>query len=181
MTQENNPHCLSISDKIIHSILLRETTISLFMNVTISSAFAWFVILRIRPAQLVEFYNVILDLIITSFMIVFVPSVLRGTMMKQRIKKGLIPQFRYETPADNLLVFTSVRLLPKGVIFRALILGILALVIIMPISVLLLTVLGFQTLTINQFFFFKITVGSILALMFTPPLLLNSLALREQI
>ena len=144
--------------------LIRETLVSVVINTALSLAFFLLVFGRRDPVTVWGVGNYVFDFIPQSFMIALMSTLVPGLLAIRRRRAGLVE--RTAPP----------KWLPRRLVPRALVAGLLAAVIGTGVVAILLGALGLQTLEWTLALAFKLAYGGTLAAVVTPPTLRAALA-----
>jgi hypothetical protein len=153
------------------SFFIRETVIAMVINALMCFAMT-FVAFR-SQTQIILWGSggLFLDLIPTIFMPIFCMAVIITPTLRKRIEKGTAPRAPWQRRDHALL-----RLLPVASIFRAVIIGLCGLFLLLPITTGLLSLFKIFPLSLNEVLVFKICFGALMGVLITPFILIGAMA-----
>ncbi len=160
--------------KLMHihkSFFIRETVIAMVINALICFAMT-FVAFR-SQAQIMLWGpgGLFLDLIPTIFMPIFCMALIITPTMRKRIEKGMAPRAPWQRKDHALL-----RLLPVTSIFRAVIIGLFGLLLLLPITTGLLSTIKIFPLSLYEVLVFKICFGALMGVLIAPFIVIGAMA-----
>ena len=151
--------------------LMKETIIAIIINTSISFVVTF---LMFRSQNAIMFWGkggLFFDLIPTIFFMTFCMTAAMTPITRGRILKGTAPAVPWHRSEHTIL-----RFLPGTFIVRALVIGIVALLILLPVSTGLLTYLKEFPVSFKEMLVFKTYYGALIGLFFTPIIILGAMA-----
>ena len=148
-----------------------ETAISVFLNVLVSAAFAWFPFHGADYVPLWGPFGIAVDLVPTTFMITLMVSIALTLITRRRVRAGQVPALN-----PTAISYPGFRWLPRQVVWRAVALAMTLTVVLVLGFVALFVVAGVDRLPFDRFFLFKLIYGGLLAILVTPFILAAALA-----
>ena len=149
----------------MHSAYIKlETIISMVINTLFCAVFAWFPFRGVEAVPLWGAQGLVVVLLPTTFMITFMTTVAETLLTRKRLGAGRLAAPGVSAPA-------WLGWLPVHWLLRALALGLVMTVLLVPAASLLLMALGIEWLPWANFFAFKLGYGAGLALVVTPLIL----------
>ncbi len=151
--------------------LLKETIISTFVGGLINLVITFFIFRSQEAIMLWGKGGVFFDLIPTIFFMTSGMVLGMTPSYRGRIMKGKAPAAPWPRKKHALL-----RLLPGPFGVRALVLGVVALILLLPVSTVLLMSLKDFPISFNEMLVFKTFYGAMIGLVFTPVIALCAMA-----
>lgn len=146
-----------------------ETIISVAINALIPTAIIWVVALT-PPARFDGDDGLWSAMTKASGLATLLMTFIVTMLVRGRVRAGVVPSLAQQ----NLPL--PLRLLPSVAVLRAVITGIVAVVVLVPIGTLAAQVLGLLPLTIGGFVVFNLVFGTLVGLTMTPLVVLRALA-----
>ncbi len=151
--------------------LLKETIICIFINTILSFIITFFMFRSQDAIMLWGKGGLFFDLIPTIFLITFCMTMAITPVTRSRILKGKAPAAPWHRSEHTLL-----RFLPGGFVIRAVVIGIFALLMLLPVSMGLLASLKEFPISFKEMLVFKTCYGALIGLLFTPIIIIGAMA-----
>lgn len=148
-----------------------ETRVSMAINTVISGLFAWFPFQGVSTVPLWGGMGMVVDLLPTVFMITLMTANIETLLTRKRVRSGELAA---------MPVPPRWQWLPRNVLLRALVLGLLMTALLVPLMTALFLVTGIESLPYPVFFAYKLVFGALLALLITPIILRRALGDQQQ-
>jgi len=140
--------------------LVIETGLSpLITNLTINGLIAWLIYRNATHVPLWGQSSIAGDTIATSFLLPLITCLIVTPVAHGRVRSGLLPRLTSEVPG---------KWLPRNLVLRSVVIGIICLIAFTPLTLLLLSVLGVARMTPWHFVYFKATFAAIEGGLVTP-------------
>jgi len=158
-------------EKVHHTFIVKETIIAIVINATLTGLITYFMFHDHGEIGLWGKNGIFFDLIPTISIMTFLMTVVMTPVTRTRIKKGTAPAAPWQSTEHYVLRFFSGPFLIRG-----LLLGLLALLILLPSATGLLLIFKELSLTVVQLVVFKIFLAMLIALVFAPAILVLAMS-----
>jgi hypothetical protein len=129
------------------------------INFLINAVIAWLLFRHATHVPMWGQSSVAGDTIATSFLLPLITCLIVTPVAHGRVRSGLLPQLTSEVPG---------KWLPRNLVLRSVVIGIICLIAFTPLTLLLLSVLGVARMTPWHFVYFKATFAAIEGGLVTP-------------
>ncbi len=174
ITNINSQMGLSIMGKlesIQRQFLVKETIISIFINAVLNFAITFFMF---RSRDAIMFWGkggLFFDLIPATFFTTFFMALVLTPVIRSRIQKGTAPAAPWDR-SEHLIL----RFLPGGLFIRAIVVGIFALLMLLPVSTGLLAFLNVFPILFKEMLILKTCYGALIGLLISPIIVIGAMA-----
>ena len=145
--------------------LVRETTISIVVNSVLSLVFALLVSHGKTVMPLWGASGMAFDFVPQLFMMTFATTLAVTLLTRMRLKTGKVASTGVRPPP-----------LPRNALLRAILLGLLAVLVLAPLSIAVLTVLRVTSAPPGAFLLGKVIYGAVVSILIAPPITLAALS-----
>jgi predicted ABC-type exoprotein transport system permease subunit len=152
----------------IDAYIRKETIASIIINVVINMLIIWFLKKDGGPIFTDGEQGYEVDIILTTFLLFFILSLIVIPIQRSRRKSGDVPKFRWDRSLQSHRVIER---FPRSVWLSSFIFGITALVIFAPITLLVLTGLGIGEFSPLHYTIFKGVWVAIMVVILVPSIL----------
>jgi hypothetical protein len=158
-------------DKVHLTFIVKETVIAIVVNVTLTAIITYMIFHDHGEIGLWGKNGIFFDLIPTILIITFLMTVVMTPVTRMRIKKGTAPAASWQNTERYVFRFFSGPFLIRGVLI-----GLLALLILLPSTTGILIILGTFSMTVMQLIVFKAFLAMFNALIFAPAILVLAMS-----
>jgi hypothetical protein len=158
-------------EQIHRKFLVKETLVGIMVNAVISGIIAFFMFRSQSEIPLWGKNGLFFDLIPTIFLMTFCMTLGMTPATRARIGKGKAPVAPWHR--SEYAVF---RVFPRAFVLRAFVFGAMALLILLPTTTVLVSLLNGCPMTFTEMLLFKICYGALIGLLLTPAITLVAMA-----
>jgi hypothetical protein len=158
-------------EKVHHSFIVKETVIAIVVNVTLTGIITYLMFHDHGEIGLWGKNGIFFDLIPTILIMTFLMTVAITAVTRMRIKKGTAPALPWQSTEHSVFRFFSGPFLIRG-----LLLGLSALLILLPSTTGLLLIFEKFSMTVIQLIVFKTFLAMFIALIFAPAILVLAMS-----
>lgn len=152
-----------------------QTIVPALFNLALNAGLAWLLFRKHSPVPLWGDPSIAGDLLGTLFLLPFFTCLAVTPLVRHAARAGKVARLEIAPREHRVL-----RLMPRSVWARAALTGLVCTVVIGPLSILLLSALGIESLSLATAIPFKGVFAGLLAALVTPLLALYALARDEQ-
>ncbi|PHR94234.1 MAG: hypothetical protein COA69_01150 [Robiginitomaculum sp.] len=154
----------------LKKFMIIEMIASAIINGGFGMLFGWLVARNMENVPFTGPGGIIIDVLVTGFVIGVLLTLIATPLLRGRIGKGVVPDYPKETLPFPL------RILPQNVILRALMMGVIGIVVIGPLILMVFWVLKITQLSLALFIWVKGFYGGVFGVVFTPLAMLPMMA-----
>ncbi len=147
----------------------KETIINGVTNAIFNGGIAWWLLYDKEPLSFWGMHSFGIDMIATATILLFIVALILIPLNRRKVSKGQLAPIRWD---ESRALHRILRRLPRKLFGRALFFGLAGLLIIAPLSLLILKVLGIQSIAATSYAVFKgFWAGAVAASMVGPMIL----------
>ena len=150
--------------------LRTETAVNSIVNAAFSALFAW---LFFRSANTIPLWGAMgmaVDLIPTVFMCTLVTGLIATTMTRKKVRQGVLHRL-----SSAWLNYMLIRMWPRNVVLRSILLALLATLALVPVSVGVMLGLNVMEMNFMPLLIFKVVYGGAVTALAAPGFLIAAL------
>ena len=152
------------------AVLKQETVVSTAINAGLPATIIWF--LNVSPPQsLIGANNILAAIVLASGLATFIMTFVLTFIIRARVSKGVVPALDWPLKQRGFY-----RFIPANLLLRAASLGIAAVILLVPVTLALVSVLDILPLTKKGALIFNIMFGATVGLFMTRFVVITALA-----